>query len=93
MEREFEVVGTQPVRVRGKYIEPGGTFNALPEEVAFYLQIGAVQPTTEAAVEPSDPEVVRRKMTANAKENRGGVDSVAASQSLIPGRTRRAVEE
>lgn len=89
MEREFEVIGTQPLRFKGDYVQPGDTFKALPEEVAFYLQIGALAPTSDAPIEPSDPEVVRRTLRRNAKENRGGIDSVVATPSANPGRSIR----
>jgi hypothetical protein len=92
MEREFEVIGTQPLRFRGKYIQPGDKVMALLEEVAFYVQIGAIAHTGEGEVPPSDPELVRKTMRRNATLNRGGVDSVPAVQSATPGSAVRRVE-
>ncbi len=90
MEREFEVIGEQPLRLRGEYVNKGVKFLALPEEVEFYLQIGAIVPTSDAPLLPSDPDVVRVRRLA-AELSPEGVDSVPAVPSATPGTPVRRV--
>lgn len=91
MEREFENTGTQPLRFRGEYKAPGEKFTALPEEVEFYLQIGAARPTTNEEIKPSDAKLVA-EWKARAAKQKGGFDCVPATPSALPGSSFRRKE-
>lgn len=63
MQREYEVVGTQPVRIPGTktYAEPGSKFKADPKDVAFPLQVNAI---AEAKSSPKGSAKKSAKKTA-----------------------------
>lgn len=77
MEREFVNVGVNPIRVKGDFVQPGDTFRAYPEMIAFYLQIEAVKPTTDAPLEQTSPELLAEAM-ATALRQKHGIDCTSS---------------
>lgn len=69
-EETFEVIGTQPVIVRGKSYVSGETFSAAEPEVEYLLYIGAVK---RAGKNPEAPSVTGTFISKFGDDPRGPV--------------------
>lgn len=49
----YLIIGTQPIFVRGESYPPGQTVMLTPEEAAFPLSIGAIEPAKDGPVDPA----------------------------------------